>query len=69
MDIDLKNPDNIILDINPVCYNCFHKISFKNISTGNIHSHMFNGLQIAEYYQSKNINIPQHFLEYIHSKN
>jgi hypothetical protein len=26
---------------------------------------MFNGLEIAEYYQYKNINIPQHFLDLI----
>jgi hypothetical protein len=69
IDINLKNDDCIILDLNPICHNCFHSIKIKNISTGKEYTQMFNGLQIAEYYQYKNINIPQHFLEYITSKN
>lgn len=69
IDINLKNDDNVIIEISPVCHNCFHSIKIKNISTGEEHTRMFNGLEIAKYYQYKNINIPQHFAEYIYSKN
>lgn len=69
MEINLKDNDYEILDISPVCYNCFHHITIKNISSGIINTHPFSGVQIAEYYKYKKINIPQHFVEYITSKN
>lgn len=69
MNIDLKNNEYEIIDINPICYKCFHTVKIKTVSSGEINSQIVTGIQIAEYFKYKNINIPQHFVEYITSKN